>query len=286
MQLIDTHVHINFDVFQSDLEEVRSRWREAGVVKVVHSCVEPTEFTGLQALANKIPELSFAVGLHPLDAQKWTPEMESQLLSLARSDERVVAIGEMGLDFYKAENQQEQKAVFEAQLAIAKALNLPVIIHCREATAQMRELLQEFWERNGGVKGVMHCWGGTPEETQWFLDLGFYISFSGIVTFKNAINIQKSALMVPLHRLLIETDCPFLAPVPKRGKRNEPAYVRYVAEYIACLRNISLETLAAQTTQNACQLFGLTLPAEAIAPDCGASGVEGTESLQPSFSTP
>jgi TatD DNase family protein len=260
MQLIDTHVHINFDVFQSDLEAVRQRWREAGVVQLVHSCVEPEEIDSIKALADQLPELSFAVGLHPLDAQKWTPQMASQISSLARSDQRVVAIGETGLDFFKAENQQEQKAVFEAQLAIAKELDLPVIIHCRDAAVAMRDLLQSFWEHSGRVKGVMHCWGGTPEETQWFLDLGFYISFSGIVTFKNATSIQNSALMVPSDRLLIETDCPFLAPIPKRGKRNEPAYVRYVAESIARLRNVSLETLAQETTQNACKLFSLTLP--------------------------
>lgn len=260
MQLIDTHVHINFDVFQSDLEAVRERWREAGVVRLVHSCVEPEEMGTIQALADQFPELSFAVGLHPLDAQKWTPQMASQILSLARSDRRVVAIGETGLDFFKAENQQEQKAVFEAQLAIAKELDLPVIIHCRDAATAMRDLLQSFWEHSGQVKGVMHCWGGTPEETQWFLDLGFYISFSGIVTFKNATSIQNSALMVPSDRLLIETDCPFLAPIPKRGKRNEPAYVRYVAESIARLRNVSLEALAQETTHNACKLFSLTLP--------------------------
>jgi TatD DNase family protein len=260
MQLIDTHVHINFDVFQSDLEAIRERWREAGVVRLVHSCVEPEEIGTIQALADQFPELSFAVGLHPLDVQKWTPEMPNQILSLARSDQRVVAIGETGLDFFKAENQQEQKTVFEAQLAIAKELDLPVIIHCRDAAVAMRDLLQSFWEHSGQVKGVMHCWSGTPEETQWFLDLGFYISFSGIVTFKNATSIQDSALMVPSDRLLIETDCPFLAPIPKRGKRNEPAYVRYVAESIARLRNVSLEALAQETTQNACKLFGLILP--------------------------
>jgi TatD DNase family protein len=264
MQLVDTHVHINFDVFQSDLEAVRDRWRQAGVVRLVHSCVEPAESATIQALADQFPELSYAVGLHPLDAEKWTPQMANQIVSIARSDPRVVAIGEMGLDFFKAENQQEQKAVFEAQLAIANELDLPVIIHCRDAAAPMRTLLQQFWERSGPVKGVMHCWGGTPEETQWFLDLGFYISFSGIVTFKNAKPIQESAVMVPLDRLLIETDCPFLAPVPKRGKRNEPAYVRHVAECVARLRNVSLESLAAQTTQNACKLFGLTLPTESV----------------------
>src|SRR5919199_1209441 len=142
MQLVDTHVHINFDVFQSDLEAVRDRWRQAGVVRLVHSCVEPAEYAGIQALADKFPELAFAVGLHPLDVQKWTPQMVNQILSLARSDARVVAIGEMGLDFFKAENQQAQKAVFEAQLAIANELDLPVIIHCRDAAAPMRVLLK------------------------------------------------------------------------------------------------------------------------------------------------
>src|SRR5919199_1964278 len=264
MQLVDTHVHINFDVFQSDLEAVRHRWLEAGVVGLVHSCVEPAEYASIQALADQFPELSLAVGLHPLDAQKWTPQMATQIVSLARSDARVVAIGEMGLDFFKAENQEQQIAVFEAQLAIASELDLPVIIHCRDAAAAMRDLLQEFWERSGPVRGVMHCWGGTPEETQWFLDLGFYISFSGIVTFKNTAQIQKSAVMVPSDRLLIETDCPFLAPVPKRGKRNEPSYVRHVAECVARLRNVPLETLAAQTTQNAIALFSLTLDRDSV----------------------
>lgn len=260
MQLIDTHVHINFDVFKSDLEALCNRWREVGVVKLVHSCVEPAEYTGIEALADQFPELSFAVGLHPLDANKWTRDMSSQIAFLARSNTRVVAIGEMGLDFFKAENQELQKEVFAAQLAIAQQLDLPVIIHCRDAAAAMRELLETFWAKNGPVRGVMHCWGGTPEETQWFLALGFYISFSGIVTFKNAKQVQASAVIVPSDRILIETDCPFLAPVPKRGKRNEPAYVRYVAEYIAHLRSVSVETIAAQTTQNACRLFSLTLP--------------------------
>lgn len=260
MQLIDTHVHINFEVFQSDLEALQSRWREAGVVRLVHSCVEPGEFETIQALADRFPELSFAVGLHPLDAEKWTPETANQILALADSDQRVVAIGEMGLDFYKADNCQQQKEVFEAQLAIARQLDKPVIIHCRDAAAPLRDLLQEFMQKNGLVQGVMHCWGGTPEETQWFLDLGFYVSFSGIVTFKNAKSVQASAQMVPGDRLLIETDCPFLAPIPKRGKRNEPSYVRYVADSVARLRNVSLDALAAQTTENAAHLFRLSLP--------------------------
>ena len=260
MQLIDTHVHLNFEVFQEDLEALQDRWREAGVSRLVHSCVEPEEFEGIKALADRFPELSLAVGLHPLEAQKWKPETANQIRSLACSEERVVAIGEMGLDFYKADNYQQQKAVARAQLEIAQQLDLPVIIHCRDAATPLAELLQEFWQTNGAVRGVMHCWGGNPEETQQFLDLGFYISFSGIVTFKNAKQIQASAEMVPSDRLLIETDCPFLAPVPRRGKRNEPSYVRYVAESLARQKNMNLEALAAQTSENACRLFGIDPP--------------------------
>ena len=257
LQLTDTHVHINFDVFAPEIEEVASRWRKAGVARLVHSCVTPDEFDSIRALADRFGELSFAVGLHPLDAQEWRPESSEQIKTLASEDSRVVAIGETGLDFYKADDKEHQKMVFASQLAIAKELGKPVIIHCRDAADEMVELLREFWERTGPVGGVMHCWSGTPEQTQWFLDLGFYISFSGIVTFKNAHTVRESAKIVPGDRILVETDCPFLSPVPFRGKRNEPAYVRYVAEAVAGLRGVSLETLAAQTNENASQLFGL-----------------------------
>jgi TatD DNase family protein len=257
MQLIDTHVHINFDAFEADLEAVRDRWRANGVVQLVHSCVTPAEFSKTQKLADRFPELFFAVGLHPLDADLWQSDSGKLISDLASSDRRVVAIGEMGLDFFKADNHQLQIEVFRSQLQIAKALDLPVIIHCRDAATAMRQVCQEFWAEFGQVRGVMHCWTGTPTETQWFLDLGFYISFSGVVTFKNAAQIQASAQLVPLARLLIETDCPFLAPVPHRGQRNEPAFVAQVASYLASLRGESLEVLAQCTTANARQLFRL-----------------------------
>ncbi len=264
MQLVDTHVHINFPDFGSDLDEVAQRWRSAGVVGLVHSCVEPEEFDGIQAIAHRFAEVYFAVGLHPLDvAEHWSDRSAEKILQLAQSDAKVVAIGETGLDFYKAEDRENQIAAFEAQLAIAHQLNRPVIIHCRAAAAATAQVIHQFQQQHGAIQGVMHCWGGTPEETQWFLDLGFYVSFSGIVTFKNAKQVQASAQMVPSDRLLIETDCPFLAPVPKRGqKRNEPAYVQFVAEQVARLREVSLETLATQTTANACRLFRLPLPQE------------------------
>ena len=264
MQLIDTHVHINFKAFEADLEAVRSRWQEAGVVRLVHSCVEPEEFTSIQTIAKRFEEVSFAVGLHPLDAHKWTDSTADKILELASSDSKVVAIGETGLDFYRRGNppvvapeQEQQIVAFKSQLAIAQKLNKPVIIHCRDAAAPMAEMLREFWQQFGPVRGVMHCWGGNWEETQWFLDLGFYISFSGTVTFKKAVQIHESASKVNSDRLLIETDCPFLAPVPHRGKRNEPAYVRHVAEAIADIRGVTLETLCQQTTQNAEKLFNL-----------------------------
>ena len=263
MQLIDTHVHLNFDVFQSDLEQIAQRWRENHIVRLVHSCVEPTEFDVIQGLSQRFSELYFAVGIHPLDVQKWTLDAEARMLSLANSDPKVVAIGETGLDFFKADNHDQQEQVFWSHLLLARQLKLPVIIHCRDAARPMVQLLERFWQQQGPVNGVMHCWSGTPEETQLFLDLGFYVSFSGIVTFKNAAQVHESAQMVPCDRILVETDCPFLAPVPVRGeRRNEPANVKYVAQRVADLRDVSLETLAATTTQNACRLFRLSLPVQ------------------------
>ena len=164
----------------------------------------------------------------------------------------------MGLDFFKADDKPLQEQVFHAQLEIARSLDLPVIIHCRDAAAEMAELLKHVLKSAARLNGVMHCWTGSPAETQWFLDLGFFISFSGIVTFKNATQVKASAKMVPSDRILVETDCPFLSPVPKRKeKRNQPAFVRHVAEHVAELRAVSLRELAAQTTRNAQRLFRL-----------------------------
>ncbi len=258
MQLVDTHVHINFDQFEPDLDAVATRWREAGVVRLVHSCVSPSEFHRTQALADRFAELYFSVGLHPLDMDQWYGGLADEIQRLAQSDKRVVAIGETGLDFFKADDRAVQLEAFGAQLRIAQTLDLPVIIHCRDAAATMIEYLRQFWQEHGPVQGVMHCWAGDPEETQGFLDLGFHISFSGTVTFKSAKPIQASAQMVPLDRLLVETDCPFLTPVPKRGeRRNEPANVQYVAQFIAQLRGMIPDDLATQTTHNACALFRL-----------------------------
>ncbi len=259
IKLIDTHVHINFEAFQADLEAVAQRWRDAGIAHLVHSCVEPGEFAQMQAIADRFPEVSLAVGLHPLDVDQWTAQLGEQIRQLAQSDSRVVAIGETGLDFFKSDQIDRQHQALEAQLHIAADLDLPLIFHCRDAAAAMAEALGRFKAQGRPLKGVMHCWGGSPEETQWFVDLGLYISFSGTVTFKKAEAIQASARVVPGDRLLVETDCPFLSPVPKRGQRNEPSFVRHVADQVALLRGIPLADLAEQTTHNACQLFGVSL---------------------------
>lgn len=258
MQLIDTHVHINFADFRPDLDEIAAAWRAQGITHLVHSCVEPSDFADMQAIADRFAEVSLAIGLHPLDMDQWDSTTAATIESLAKSDSRVVAVGETGLDFYKASDNAAQEQAFWSQLTIAHRLNLPVIIHCREAAERTAQLIRSFHAEVGDVTGVMHCWAGTPEETQWFLDLGFYVSFSGIVTFKNAHQVKASALMVPSDRLLVETDCPFLTPVPKRKeRRNQPANVVYVASYLAGLRQEPLEQLAAYTTSNAMALFRL-----------------------------
>jgi len=254
MRLVDTHVHVNFPEYDRDLAEVRQRWQSAGVCRLVHSCVNPADFPKMQAIAQHFPEVSLAVGLHPLStAEFWQDQLAEQIKTLAQSDSRIVAIGETGLDFYKAENQPEQITAFQHQLAIAQDLGLPVIIHCRESAHATYEVLKDF----PNIRGVMHCWAGNPQETEWFLSLGMYISFSGIITFKNAKQIHESSKIVPSDRLLIETDCPFLAPHPQRGKRNEPALVKYVAHKLAELRQTDILEITEQTTNNAFTLFNL-----------------------------
>lgn len=272
MEFIDTHVHVNFPTFEDDLDAVRQRWLEAGVGALVHSCVTPDEFDRTAAIAARYPEVFFAVGLHPLEVEQgWGPDLPERVRALAQGNPKVVAIGETGLDWYKSTARSRQTDAFLAQLRIAADLDLPVIIHCRDAARDAADLLRTFLAegRRDRLRGVMHCWGGSPEETHWFLDLGLHISFSGTVTFKNAEAIHASALVVPRDRLLIETDCPFLAPVPRRGKRNEPAYVTHVAERLAHLQGTTVAAIAAQTTQNARDLFRLPPTAthpRAIAP--------------------
>jgi len=256
-ELIDSHCHLVFQNFEDDLEQVAERWRSAGVVSLLHACVEPAEIPAIRSLADRFPELRYSVGVHPLDTDHWEEESISVLHKAAKNDQRVVAIGELGLDLFRDSNLQEQLDVLRPQLDLAVNLDLPVIVHCRDAAAPMLEEFK-FRASNGTCpRGVMHCWGGSVEEMNQFLDLGFFISFSGTVTFPKAESIHDCACKVPQDRFLVETDCPFLSPVPYRGKRNEPAHVQAVAARVASLRAQSFEEVAKSSTENARQLFGL-----------------------------
>ena len=255
--LIDSHCHIVFRNFEDDLEDVATRWREAGVKALLHACVEPAEIPAIRSLADRFPEMRYSVGVHPLDTEHWCPDTVDVLRQAALDDPRVVAIGELGLDLFRDKNLEEQLAVLRPQLDLAVELNLPVIVHCRDAAEPMLDELRTRRSEGCCPAGVMHCWGGTPEEMHAFLDLGFYISFSGTVTFPKALATHACAEQVPEDRFLVETDCPFLAPVPRRGKRNEPAFVASVASRIADLRGVDVDRVAAVTTSNARRLFKL-----------------------------
>ena len=255
--LVDSHCHIVFSNFEDDLDEVATRWREAGVTSLIHACVEPSEIPAIRALSDRFPELHYSVGVHPLDTEHWDGATLALLRSSALQDSRVLAIGELGLDLFRDSNLDEQLAVLRPQLSLAVELDLPVIIHCREAAVPMLAELHRLQSIGECPRGVMHCWGGTKEEMESFLGLGFYISFSGTVTFSKAENIHLCAREVPEDRFLIETDCPFLAPVPYRGKRNEPAYVEEVALRLAELRGETIASIAHSTTANAKRLFAL-----------------------------
>ena len=259
IELIDSHCHLIFENFEKDLEDVVLRFRSNGVKKLVHACCELTEIPKLKKISNQFKEIYYSVGLHPLEAKKWEHGSRSFLKRAAQDDKRVVAIGELGLDFYKEENKTEQIDALIPQMELAHELNLPVIIHCRNAANEMIDICNDLFKKGKCPKGVLHCWTGTPKEMKKFLDLDFYISFSGIVTFPKTYEIQECAKIVPNDKYLIETDAPFLAPVPHRGKRNEPAFVENVANFIADLRSTDLITIAEESSKNAKDLFKFDL---------------------------
>ena len=270
--LIDSHCHIVFRQFDDDLDVIAARWREAGVQSLLHACVEPSEIPGIKALADRFPELRYGVGVHPLDTEHWQADTPDVLREAAEADARVVAIGELGLDLFRATNLDEQLAMLVPQLDLAEELGLPVIIHCRDAAEPMLSLLDQHRSAGHSIQGVMHCWGGTPSEMEAFLAFGLYISFSGTVTFPKAVETHQCAQQVPEDRYLVETDCPFLSPVPRRGKRNEPAMVRHVAERVAELRGQSLEQVARRSSANAIKLFDLPYQPQAEPAKIGQKG--------------
>ncbi len=257
-EIIDTHAHLNDAKYDADREACLERCRENGVVQVVNIGSGYGFESNAQSLAVARAHRGVfsTVGLHPHEADQWSEAIEAQLVEMA-ADEHVVAVGEIGLDYYyKNSDPEVQQQTFRRMIRLALRLGLPVVIHNRDAHEDTERILRE--EGGGALRGVIHSFTGLPEDAERFLALGFFLSIPGIVTFKNATNVQASARMIPEDRLLVETDSPFLTPVPYRGKRNEPAWVRYVLEHIAGERGVEPARLAAATTRNARGLFGLS----------------------------
>ena len=259
INLVDSHCHLIFENFLDDLDEVAFRWRSKGVKKLIHACVELSDIPKMEKIANRFSEIYYSVGLHPLDASKWDSHSENVMREAIKNDNRIVAIGEMGLDLFKNNDIETQIAALLPQMKLAFEYNLPVIIHCRDAAYEMINICKDLKKENTCPKGVLHCWSGTVDEMQEFLELGFYISFSGIVTFPKAFETHDCARLVPSDKYLIETDSPFLAPVPYRGKRNEPSFIESVAKTIALIRSSKIEVIASESSQNAEKLFKFDL---------------------------
>jgi TatD DNase family protein len=257
---IDSHAHIDGPEFDQDRDSVIDRARAAGLSKILNvGTGDPhsNEFERAVQFGSTDDLIYTAIGVHPHDARLYDEQAELKIKRLLTENDRMIAWGEIGLDFHYDNSPRDvQQEVFAKQLRAAQDLDLPVIIHTREAEDETVQLLNDHY---GSAKrrGVFHCFSGSLELAKSAIDLGFYVSFSGIVTFKKAEDLRQVAGYVPSDRILVETDCPFLAPIPFRGKRNEPAYVVKVAECVAQLRNVELETFAKQTSENFLTCFNL-----------------------------
>ena len=254
--IIDSHAHVMKEYFKDEQNAVIDRAYEHKVHQMVNPAVTVEDLDELKELSQKYDFLFFALGQHPHDAKDWKDEYEGRIIESAR-EKKMVAVGECGLDFfYKNSSKETQLEVFRKQIKIAKQIEKPIIVHCRDAWQEAIDLLAE--EKDDRLRGVFHCFTGGPELIDPIKNkLDFYISFSGILTFKNAKEIQEAAKLVAADRMLVETDCPFLAPQKVRGERNEPAFVWWTAEKLAELKNCDLEDVAIHCSNNARQLFNL-----------------------------
>lgn len=253
--IFDTHTHLNAEQFNDDYKEVIERAAQLGVTEMaVVGFDTPTIERSLE-LSEQYPFIHSIIGWHPTEAGRYTKEIEKDLQEKL-TNPRVVTLGEIGLDYYWMNDDPDvQEKVFRRQIAIAKEMNLPISIHTRDAMEDTYKILKS--EGIQDIGGIMHSFGGDSEWAKRFLDLGMHISFSGVVTFKKTLEVQEAAKIVPMDKLLVETDAPYLAPVPYRGKRNEPGYTHYVVDKISELRNLPYQTVAKETTKNAHRLFRL-----------------------------
>ncbi len=253
--LVDSHAHLDMEEFNEDLEAVIGRAVEGGVERIITIGIDLESTIKAIDIASRYSFIYATAGVHPHDAERATDEVLIELQNLAKN-KRVVAWGEIGLDFFRNRSPREKQIeAFKRQLEIAKELDLPVIIHNREADKETIEIIRAYG--NGIHKGVIHCFSSDYDTAITFIDMGFYISIPGVVTFAKADKLKDVAKRIPLERMLVETDCPFLAPVPNRGKRNEPMFVTYTAKLIAELRGIPYEELAEITTHNSKALYNI-----------------------------
>lgn len=252
--LVDSHCHLDFPDFAEERADVIARARNAGVGCMLSISTKLSTFPAVRALAEANPDVFCTVGIHPHEAEAERLDNVSTLVDATRHP-RVIGIGETGLDYYYDHaDRAAQERVFRAHIAAARATQLPLVVHARDADADMARILIEE-HGQGAFPGLLHCFSSSAELAEAALGIGFYISFSGIVTFKNAESVRAVAKQVPRERLLVETDAPYLAPVPNRGKRNEPAFVVHTARAVADLRGETPEALAAGTTENFFRLF-------------------------------
>jgi TatD DNase family protein len=256
---VDTHAHLDDARFSPDLEAVLERAWEAGVHRIVTVGQDRPTSENAVALARRYPGRVFAAaGIHPHEAKDFRDDSVEWIQRLVEAG-GIVAIGETGLDYHHEHSPRDrQKACFEAQLGLAVSVGLPVILHCREAWADCFDLLERY--NGNGLRGVAHCFGGGSAEARQLLDLGFLISFAGNLTFPKAGPLRETAGRLPLDRLMIETDCPYLAPQGRRGRRNEPGYVPEVASQLAVLLGVGVEETARVTTETACAFYGIDTP--------------------------
>ncbi len=257
MALIDTHAHLAADQFAADLPAVLDRARAVGVVQVVAVGTTAADSAACISLAANHPHVFATAGIHPNHAAEAAPTAWDEVVALAGRKE-VVGVGETGLDRHWHDTPFPlQEDYFARHLELSRRLNKPVVIHCREAEADVLRLLRAEFDKNGPIRGVMHSFVGDAATAEACLAMGLFLSFAGMLTYKNAEALREVAAKLPLDRLMVETDCPYLSPVPLRGKRNEPANVVHTAACLAGLHGVSPEELAGRTTRNARGLFGL-----------------------------
>jgi TatD DNase family protein len=260
LTLVDSHCHLDFPDFEGELDDVVARAGNAGVDYMMTICTHVTKFQQVRDVAARYANMWCTVGIHPHNAEK-EPETSAETLMAMADDPKVVAFGETGLDFYYDHSPRErQERAFRAHITAAREMNLPLVIHTRDADEDMVRILKDEHEK-GAYPGVIHCFSSGQALADAVLALGLYVSISGIVTFKTADALRETVKTVPMDRLLVETDSPYLAPVPFRGKRNEPAYTANTAAKVAEIKGVDTETLGAATTENFFRLFSKAQPA-------------------------